>query len=66
MDTALRGEAVMEVSLVWCEEEKGPPSSHHRETSTFPINSIGYRFMRMCKSGGARAADTAPRTVVTR
>jgi hypothetical protein len=26
IDTALRVDAVMEVSLVWCEDEKGTPS----------------------------------------
>src|SRR5712691_3324957 len=47
MDNALRVQVVMGVSLVWCEEAKGNPSSHLGETSTFHGNAIGYRFMRM-------------------
>src|SRR5882724_12472674 len=35
MAHALRGHAVMAVSLVWCEDQKGHPSSHRGETSTF-------------------------------
>src|SRR5215475_8967623 len=47
METALRVSVVMGVSLVWCEDAKGHPSSHLGETSTAHGNSIGYRFMCM-------------------
>ena len=52
-DNARCGPVVMGVSLGWCEEARGNPSSHLGETSTFHGNSIGYRFMRMPPMGHA-------------
>src|SRR5687768_11021229 len=52
METALRVQVVMGVSLVWCQDAKGNPSYHLGETSTAYGNSIGYRFRRMPVSGG--------------
>src|SRR4029450_2437362 len=51
MDTALRVQVGMGVSLVWGEDAKGDPSYHLGETSPFHRNSMGYRFRRMGAAG---------------
>src|SRR5512145_686054 len=55
METALRVQVVLGVSLVWCQDAKGNPSYHLGETSPAYDNSIGYRFRRMPSAG---ALDT--------